>query len=113
VRDPNGTITAFNPPGSATTFAFSVNDKGAITGFYETSVFGSEAFFGFVRDPDGKFTSFGDVRTQPTSVNYEGAITGYFAFRIPSLGFVRSPEGTITSVSPPFCPQLASRRNSV
>jgi hypothetical protein len=43
--------------------------------------------------------------TFPTSINNEGAITGFLESRDQSLtnSFVRSPEGTSTVFNPPFC----------
>jgi len=54
VRDPNGTITTFNVPGSSATTAFSINDEGAITGYYFAS---PGVAHGYVRDPEGNFTA--------------------------------------------------------
>jgi len=97
VRRPGGEIVSFDVPGGLGTSPSSINDVGAITGSYTAN----GRFFGFVRDPHGKFTSFDPAPfTVPTSINNEGAITGYvFAVSIhPEFrrGFVRSPEGTIT-----------------
>jgi hypothetical protein len=56
-----------------------------------------------VRSPEGTFVLFG-VPSSPTSINNEGAITGrYYAQNGIPFGFVRSPDGTITSFVPPFC----------
>ena len=55
VRDPGGTITAFDVPGGSGTQAFSINDKGAITGYYFVLPSGVS---GFIRDPEGNFTTF-------------------------------------------------------
>jgi hypothetical protein len=57
---------------------------------------------GFVRAPDGTFTSFdptGSTGTQPQSINYYGAITGTYN----CAGFVRAPNGTITSFHAGYC----------
>jgi hypothetical protein len=80
-----------------------INNAGAITGVYTVA---NGRQFGFVRDPQGKFTSFDpDTFTFASSINNEGAITGTYAKvnLVNSHGFVRSPEGTITSFDPPFC----------
>jgi len=66
VRDPGGTITSFDWPGSDSsgahsTVVASINDAGAITG---SSISG----LGFVRDPEGYATSFnapGSIATSP------------------------------------------------
>jgi hypothetical protein len=65
---------------------------------------GIDAIHGFVRHPSGHITSFdppGSTGTYPASINYAGAITGwYVAANGHSHGFVRDPAGTITSFDP-------------
>ena len=89
VRDPAGDITSFDPPGSTGTFPASINYSGAITGYYKTA---DGLSHGFVRDAAGTITSFDGVAT---SINNLGAIVG--------VGFLRSPDGTITSLMAPAC----------
>jgi hypothetical protein len=102
VRRPGGEIVSFDAPHvPLLTSVAGINDAGVITG---SSGFGP-TFFGFVRDPDGKFTQFapGPI-TEPSSINNKGAITGSVgSSRTPFSGFVRSPEETITRFDPPFC----------
>jgi len=106
LRDPDGTITSFDPPGSHGTFpasASGINPAGAITGYY----FGKFAR-GFLRAPDGTITSFDaplagtfpGQGTFPTSINPSGAIAGYSA-GLRRHGFLRAPDGTITSFRVP------------
>jgi hypothetical protein len=102
VRRPGGEIVSFNALGNAATEASSINDAGTITGFYLFY----PRYFGFVRDPQGKFTPFDPgLKTFPTSINDEGAITGVYTDIDDGNehGFVRSPDGTIDSFIPPFC----------
>jgi hypothetical protein len=104
VRRPRGEIVSFDGPETTLTAPVSINDAGAITGTFVANV----RAFGFVRDPQGKFTSFdtGATNTFSSSINSEGAITGYHTpapMVYGSAGFVRSAEGTITSFVPPFC----------
>ena len=103
VRDPGGTITSFDWPGSDSsgahsTVVASINDAGAIT---ESSISG----LGFVRDPEGNATSLnapGSIATSPQSINAGGTITGFYNERNTVLhGFVREPNGTVTSFDPP------------
>ena len=55
VRGSDGTITAFHKSGSIGTYAWSINAKGSITGYYVGS---DNARHGFVRVSDGKIASF-------------------------------------------------------
>ena len=77
VRDPGGTITSFDWPGSDSpgahsTVVGSINDEGAITGYSYAppSISPNPPLFqnhGFVRDPEGNFTTFdppGSANTQ-------------------------------------------------
>jgi hypothetical protein len=67
-----------------------INPAGVITGYYANP---GNAAFGFVRDPNGTVTSFGQPGTQPQAINPSGTIVGYYS----SQGFVRDP----TVPSPP------------
>ncbi|SRR5713226_5265785 len=76
--------------------------QGAITGPYFTS-FGNH---GFLRAPDGTFTTFdapGAVfGTRPSSINPAGAITGsYTDASFGGHGFLRAPDGAFTTFDPP------------
>ena len=106
-----GPIITFDAPGAGTgsgqgtgCFAFTdcsvlVNNFGAITGYYLDA---NNVFHGFVRSPEGKFTTFdspgadttpGSLNgTFPYSINDWGAITGYYidANNV-SHGFLRLP----------------------
>jgi hypothetical protein len=48
VRAAQGTITAFDVPGSTVTFPVNINDSGFVTGWYQD---GSGNYIGFVRIP--------------------------------------------------------------
>lgn len=58
-----------------------------------------------MRFPDRKhFTSFtypGSLFTYPNDMNALGAITGFCNVGFVNHGFVRSPDGTLTSFDPP------------
>ncbi len=114
VRSPGGKFTTFDAPGADTTagsfngtVAVSINDLGAIAGSYLDA---SGFSHGFLRSPDGKFTTFdvpgaGGFGSTPLAVNLEGAIVGYytdsnFSFR----AFLRSPNGKFTTwIGPDAC----------
>ncbi len=114
-------IITFDAPGAGTmagqgTGCFAVtdcsvliNNFGAITGYYLDA---NNVFHGFVRSPDGKFTSFeapdADTTpddfngTVPNAINDAGAITGaYYDVNSVGHGFLRSPDGTFTTFDAP------------
>jgi hypothetical protein len=80
LRAPDGsTFTPFDPPSNGyTTGPYAINDAGAITGIYQDASF---VYQGFLRPPDGTFTTVippGSTYTQPLGINAAGAITGYY-----------------------------------
>jgi uncharacterized membrane protein len=100
VRDPGGTITIFDVPGSSGTVAQSINDSGAITGYYVIS----SGIHGYIRDPKGSFTSFdlpgiGSSFGIRLEINAGGAVTGTYqdASHV-AHGFLRRPDGTLLSI---------------
>ena len=133
------TIITIDAPGAGTqvppigsphpegTFATAINDTGWIAGYY---VDGNVACHGFVRSPDGSFSSFDSPPTpsprivptcpQPTSINASGVVTGFY--QDPSFGctawpdtaggcggnhgFLRMPDGTFITFDAP--PQLSN-----
>jgi hypothetical protein len=109
VRDPSGTITPFDGPGSNVTEASSINSVGAIVGDYYDASFVQH---GFVRGPSGVVTSF-DASPVPgtftiaESINDMGAIAGVYgnhssgAYLLLYHGFVRDPAGDITTFDAP------------
>jgi hypothetical protein len=116
-----GPIITFDAPGAGTgqyqgtgCFAYTdcsglLNDWGAITGYYLDA---NNVYHGFVRSPEGKFTTFeapgadttpGDFNgTLPNAINDAGAITGaYYDVNGVGHGFLRSPEGEFTTFDVP------------
>ena len=90
LRVPEGSFTSFEAPGADTTpgdfngtFPANINLLGAITGDYLDA---SEVSHGFLRSPDGTFTTFDAPGagtsafqgTVPTANNLLGATTGYY-----------------------------------
>jgi uncharacterized membrane protein len=93
--------------GGQGTYAMSINPEGAITGSYidETNL-----GHGFLRAPDGKFTSFDDPDAGTTAylgtfawnINPAGVIAGnYWDANSIRHGFVRTRDGKFTNFDPP------------
>jgi len=120
IRHPDGALTAFEAPGAGKGTnqgtgcpgcALGLNQFGAIAGTYSDK---NSVNHGFLRSPDGKFTTFdapgagtgggqgtGCPSDCPTSLNDWSAITGNYIDANNVLhGYLRSPNGTIITVDP-------------
>src|SRR5438309_1597679 len=89
-------LTSFDAPGVGAflgTFALSVNSAGAIAGYYYGALGASLGTHGFLRAPDGAFTTFdapGGQGTFALTINSAGAIAGYFdELHLHHRGFLR------------------------
>jgi uncharacterized membrane protein len=82
-----------------------INDEGSITGYYLDA---NNVYHGFLRSPEGKFTTLdapgADTTpdnfngTLPSAINDAGAITGvYYDVSGGAHGFLRSPRGAYTT----------------
>jgi hypothetical protein len=125
LRTPWGRLITFDAPGAGTvpnlyfkstpagtyggqgTYAMSINPEGAIAGSYLDE---NNLGHGFVRAPDGKFTSFDDPDAGTTAylgtfawnINPWGVIAGnYWDSNSTRHGFVRTPHGKFTNFDPP------------
>ena len=107
LRASDGTITTFDPPGSALTNGNGINPAGAITG---NDVDAGGVFHGYLRSPDGSFTIFdapgaGTAANQGTGgfgINPAGVITGFYIDTNNAMhGFVRAKHGDITTFDAP------------
>jgi hypothetical protein len=120
LRAPNGDVIPFDAPAAGLahgldqgTVAYSINDLGVIAGELQDS---SYVFHGFVRYPDGSFTTFeapsaGTASstacapfcgTDAVDINLEGTTAGFYVDGEGVYhGFVRSNLGEITSFDPP------------
>jgi hypothetical protein len=114
LRSADGQFISFDAPEAGLvhemddgTFPFSINDLGVVAGTVQDS---GNVFHGFVRYPDGAYTTF-DVPgvsnaafqgTQPLDINLAGATAGIYNDVNGNLhGFVRSLRGETTSYDPP------------
>jgi hypothetical protein len=101
VRDASGNFTIFNPPGSVSTEPMSINSQGFIAGNY----FDGTLTHGFVRAPDGTFTTISfstgfPWSTTVSAINEEGVVTGSacsgYAGGFAISAYVLPPGGTLT-----------------
>lgn len=97
-----GALTPIDVPGSSYTVAFSLNDKGQVTGSYDDTT--TSKLRGFVY-ADGAFTTIdapGDGFTFPRAINNAGEVAGsYDAARGGSHGFLRDASGAFTTIDVP------------
>jgi hypothetical protein len=101
-------IIEFDAPGAGTsayqgTQAVQVNPSGLIIGWYFTGGV-SVGGYGFVRTPDGTFTSFnpqGAFYTYPQSINPKGEVAGFSYDNTVASGFARTPGGNLSAIQVP------------
>jgi hypothetical protein len=121
IRSPSGKLTTYEVPGIGTGpyqgtgcrgCAVGLNDAGAIAGIYTDS---NNVYHGFVRSPNGNFTTFdapgaGTSSYQGTgcgadcavSISALGEVTGtYSDSNYNYHGYFRSSNGTVQSFDPP------------
>ena len=89
-----------DPPGSTYTYAWSINDKGQIVGFYVDS---NRVEHGFLYN-NGVYTTIdppGSVQTVAWGINWQGQVVGLFETASgPQSGFLDN-NGTYTTIDPP------------
>ena len=115
VRAPDGAITTFDVPGAGTgafqgTSPGGINPEGVIAGVYTDA---NNVNHGFVLAPDGTFSTFdvpgagtgtfqGTLPSGFLGINAKGTITGaYVDANNVNHGFVRAPDGAITTFDVP------------
>lgn len=121
MRSPDGKLTAFDAPGAGSGIyqgtgcpgcTMGVNFFGVIVGTYIDS---NNVSHGFLRDPNGEFTTFdaggagtgqfqgtGCFADCPIRINDSGEITGsYLDSGGVQHGFVRTAEGSFVTIDPP------------
>jgi len=94
-------IVTIDPPNSIATYAWSLNDKGEMTGFYFDGSDGTTK--GFVRKPDGIITTFQHPTSKVTAaygIDTRGRAAGYWSTDDGNFpGFVRTRKGTLKPFS--------------
>jgi probable HAF family extracellular repeat protein len=84
LRDPRGHSTTFRFPGSRSTAAQKVNDRGQVTGLYSNTTDDPRAgadLTGFLLDPRGRYTRIavpGALTTTAVGVNDRGQVVGQY-----------------------------------
>jgi hypothetical protein len=112
LRDKNGGLTTFDPPGSTQTLPTSVTPSGEIVGAYCDQA-GCARQHGFVRARDGTFTTFDAPGVSsieapiynpggpPPGINPAGAIAGTYVDASGEHGFLRAKNGAVTTIDVP------------
>ncbi len=115
LRALDGTFTEFEVPEAGTgssqgTWAYNINPEGMIAGIYLDA---SNVYHGYLRAPDGAITTFdapgagtgafqGTYTADSDGLSPQGAIVGnYTDASNVSHGYVRAPEGEITTFDAP------------
>ena len=112
IRFPRGNFTTFEAPGADTTPGSfngtnptAINDLGVVAGNYWDT---NGVPHGFIRNPDGKFTTFdvpGSSGTSPRAVDLEGSVVGFYTDANFSFhAFLRTRDGKFTTwIGPGAC----------
>ena len=97
IRQRDGKIRAVDVPGAENVFLYALNDDGYAAGFFQDT-----ATHGLLVAPDGSQTVFDVPDAQSTLVNGlgdDGTIVGFFIHDGDfQTGYLRSPDGTITTI---------------
>ena len=100
LRTPDGTYTTLEFSTEADPYA--INDKGVIAGDYLRK----GILAGFIRRLNGHMETFTlgrNVEVYVTGIDQNGDVAGYDSnvHKVSGTGFIRAPDGTVTSVLPP------------
>jgi hypothetical protein len=99
IRTSGGDVTAFDVPGARHTFAWDLNAKGDVVGYWFDNVF---TLHGFLRRADGSLSTIdapGAYGTQLFGINADGFIVGRAYTESGAAAFVRSPDGSFSELS--------------
>jgi hypothetical protein len=108
----SGSFVTIDPPGSTLTIPSGITPDGTIAGYYCNTAacaqqFGFLGAHGFLRTPNGSFTTFdpsGSTETLPTSITAAGQIAGAYcdtAACARQHGYVRDRDGTFAIFDAP------------
>jgi uncharacterized membrane protein len=93
LRNADGTIVVFGPPG---TYAVGINAAGYVVGSYRTR---HGIPHGFVRKPNGRMISFdAGPNTVPLAISSTGQIIGILTMGSQAIGFLRRLDGTVVRI---------------
>lgn len=99
MRQDNGTVLIVDGPGAMATELTKINNNGYAAGTF----FDGAAWHGLLVAPDGSqtvFDIFGAVGYGIEGMKDDGTIVGYYYHDgLEMTGFIRTPDGTITSIS--------------
>ena len=84
-----------------------INDWGQVVGAYTLAENNQTVSYGFLRSPNGLFTTLGAVN--PTGINDLGEITGFTTGTSLLSGFLRSPFGMLETFQVPGAIQTIPR----
>jgi len=94
LRQSNGTIINFDPPGAESDTAYGIGPNGQVIG--SATINGTA--YGYIRDQSGTITTGSVNGTYPASINRLGQIAGiYYGRENSSHGFVRDQFGHFTT----------------
>lgn len=105
LRDAAGIYTQFDVPGATNVFVSGINTAGQVSGFWLDNGAGGGSYHGFVRQADGRITTF-DVGTGGTfagGINSSGQVAGAFFVSTPDVveSFMRNADGSVITFAEP------------
>jgi hypothetical protein len=114
LRDPDGTLTTFDEPDGAQTFAELIDDNGTIYGQFTTQ---DSVYRVFLRAADGTYTAYDapgagtkpQQGTWPMAINRWSALVGFYDDGNENRhGYLRQADGTSVEIAPPGATQTAA-----
>jgi len=96
LRQRNGKVISFDPPGSTFTEARGIGPNGEVVGFFNDA---NDARHGFLRHSDGSIEVIDvcDSATTVLATNSLGEMTGSCVVGNSQVGFLREPDGSVST----------------